>query len=98
MGCSRLSNPIRRSIGGLTPIVNIGIVADALGATASPHFPPGLFVHVGAVSQSLRWLEEFPLLEQLLKGWPPVKEGIIAMPTSIGHGLSLSDRAIGLLK
>jgi L-alanine-DL-glutamate epimerase-like enolase superfamily enzyme len=97
-GLLTVVQPDLAMIGGLTPIVDIGIVADALGATVSPHFLPGLFVHVGAVSQSIRWLEEFPLLEQLFEGWPPIDEGTIAMPTSIGHGLSLSDRAITLLK
>jgi L-alanine-DL-glutamate epimerase-like enolase superfamily enzyme len=80
-GLLTVVQPDLAMIGGLTPIVDISIVADALGATVSPHFLPGLFVHVGAVSQSVRWLEEFPLLEQLFEGWPPIDEGTIAMPT-----------------
>lgn len=96
-GLLTVVQPDLAMIGGLTPIIDISIVADALGATVSPHFVPGLFVHVGAVSHSIRWLEDFPLLEPLFEGWPSVTDGAIAMPTSTGHGLSLSSRALSLL-
>ncbi|SIO48362.1 L-alanine-DL-glutamate epimerase [Bradyrhizobium erythrophlei] len=85
-------------IGGLTPVLNLSVVAEALGVTMSPHFLHGLFAHIGAASQSVRWLEEFPLLEALFEGWPALEEGRIAISASPGHGLSLSEKAIGLLK
>jgi aspartate kinase len=42
------------------------------GVEVSPHFLPGLFVHLAAALPGLRWLEDFPLLEPLFEGWPHI--------------------------
>ena len=85
-------------IGGLTPVIDLAVTAEALGVTVSPHFLHGLFVHVAAASSSLRWLEEFPLLEPLFDGWPVTEpDGTISPTEHHGHGLTLSDRARALL-
>jgi L-alanine-DL-glutamate epimerase-like enolase superfamily enzyme len=85
-------------IGGLTPVLDLAMIAEALDVTVSPHFLHGLFAHVAAASSSLRWLEEFPLLEPLFDGWPKIgSEGTVSAAESPGHGLSLSDRALSLL-
>jgi L-alanine-DL-glutamate epimerase-like enolase superfamily enzyme len=76
--------------GGLTPILEIAALADAFGAAVSPHFLPGLFVHVAAACPALVWLEEFPLLEPLFEGWPvPRSDGTLVPPDGPGHGLSV---------
>ena len=81
-------------IGGITPILDLAIVAEALDVAMSPHFLPGLFVQVAAAAQSIRWLEEFPLLEPLFSGWPTLgKDGTMQPTGSPGHGLELSDVA-----
>lgn len=85
-------------VGGLTPVHDLAIIAEGLDIALSPHFLPGLFVNVAAVSNSLRWLEEFPLLEPLFDGWPAVSgESTISPSDSAGHGLSLSPLARALL-
>jgi L-alanine-DL-glutamate epimerase-like enolase superfamily enzyme len=85
-------------IGGLTPVLDLAVTAEALDVTVSPHFLPGLFAHTAAATASLRWLEEFPLLEPLFEGWPTIGlEGTMSVTESPGHGLSLSDRALALL-
>jgi L-alanine-DL-glutamate epimerase-like enolase superfamily enzyme len=85
-------------IGGLTPVHELAVIAEGLDIAMSPHFLPGLFVHVAAVSQSLRWVEEFPLLEPLFDGWPTVSpEGNMTPSGSPGHGLALSGKARALL-
>ena len=85
-------------IGGLTPALDLAIVAEQLNATVSPHFLPGLFVHLAGASSSVRWLEDFPLLEPLFDGWPVMDSAGNLRPTdATGHGLALSDRARKLL-
>jgi L-alanine-DL-glutamate epimerase-like enolase superfamily enzyme len=79
-------------IGGLTPVLELALLADAFNVTVSPHFLPGLFCHVAAAAPSIRWLEDFPLLEPLFDGWPDMhKDGTLAPGAAAGHGLSLKD-------
>ena len=59
-------------VGGLTPVLELATLAEAFDAIVSPHFLPGLFAHVAAACPSVRWLEEFPLLEPLFDGWPAI--------------------------
>lgn len=93
-----LIQPDLAMIGGLTPVLDLAIVAEALDVTVSPHFLPGLFAHVAAATSSLRWLEEFPLLEPLFEGWPKLTaDGTMSITDSPGHGLSLSEKAKALL-
>lgn len=80
-------------VGGLTPVLEIAALADAFDAIVSPHFLPGLFAHVAAAAPSLRWLEEFPLLEPLFDGWPVIDaNGTMIASSASGHGLTLSPR------
>jgi L-alanine-DL-glutamate epimerase-like enolase superfamily enzyme len=83
-------------VGGLTPTFEIAALAEAFDAIVSPHFLPGLFAHVAAAAPSLRWLEEFPLLEPLFDGWPTIAtDGTMIASSASGHGLSLSERYRG---
>jgi L-alanine-DL-glutamate epimerase-like enolase superfamily enzyme len=79
-------------IGGLTPILDLCVLASAMDIVVSPHFLPGLFVHVAAASPALRWLEDFPLIEPMFDGWPEMKDGKVTACETAGHGLSLSAR------
>jgi L-alanine-DL-glutamate epimerase-like enolase superfamily enzyme len=86
-------------VGGLTPALDLVIAAELLGATISPHFLPGLFVHLAAVSRSVSWIEDFPLIEPLFEGWAPIdKYGCMSPLPAAGHGLHLSDKALRLLE
>ncbi|MGD9922757.1 MAG: enolase C-terminal domain-like protein [Pseudorhodoplanes sp.] len=80
-------------IGGLTPVLELGVLADSFDAIVSPHFLPGLFAHAAAAAPAIRWLEEFPLLEPLFEGWPAIDaDGTMIGSHGPGHGLSLSER------
>jgi L-alanine-DL-glutamate epimerase-like enolase superfamily enzyme len=80
-------------VGGLSPVLELATLAEAFDAIVSPHFLPGLFVHVAAASPSVRWLEEFPLLEPLFEGWSAIApDGMMTASASPGHGLSLHER------
>jgi L-alanine-DL-glutamate epimerase-like enolase superfamily enzyme len=77
--------------GGLTPILEVAALADAFDVGVAPHFLPGLFVHLGAATPAMTWLEDFPLLEPLFEGWPEMQSDGTMMPRDVaGHGISLS--------
>jgi L-alanine-DL-glutamate epimerase-like enolase superfamily enzyme len=97
-GIVSVIQPDLAMVGGLTPTLDLAIVAEQLNASVSPHFLPGLFVHVAGASSSVRWLEDFPLLEPLFDGWPVMDSSGNLRPTdAAGHGLVLSDRAKKLI-
>ena len=80
--------------GGLTPALEIAQIAEAFGVSVSPHFLPGLFVHLAAARPAVAWLEDFPLLEPLFEGWPePSKNGLLTPRECSGHGLSVAPGA-----
>jgi len=80
-------------VGGLTPVLELSTLAESFDAIVSPHFLPGLFAQVAAAAPAMRWLEEFPLLEPLFDGWPPIDaKGQMSATSSAGHGLALDER------
>ena len=40
-------------------------LAEHYNVVVSPHFLPSLFIHVAGAAPSIRWMEDFPLLEPL---------------------------------
>jgi L-alanine-DL-glutamate epimerase-like enolase superfamily enzyme len=48
-------------------------------------------VHLAAAAPAVTWLEEFPLLEPLFQGWPPLVDGWMRPTADPGHGLRLSE-------
>lgn len=78
-------------MGGLTESLRLARLAEAFGVEVSPHFLPGLFVHLAAAAPNLTWLEDFPLIEPMLEGWPEMSpDGMLAPRSVPGHGLSLA--------
>jgi L-alanine-DL-glutamate epimerase-like enolase superfamily enzyme len=90
-GICGVIQPDLAMIGGLTPALERSRVADAYGVAVSPHFLPGLFAHLGYACTNVTWLEDFPLLEPLFTGWPPIVEGKMMAGETAGHGLSLAE-------
>jgi L-alanine-DL-glutamate epimerase-like enolase superfamily enzyme len=90
----RLVNTIQPDlamVGGLTPVLDMCAVASSFHIALSPHFLPGLFVHVACVSTCVQWIEEFPLLEPMFDGWPETDGQGRMTPRAIpGHGLTLA--------
>jgi L-alanine-DL-glutamate epimerase-like enolase superfamily enzyme len=80
--------------GGLTPILEVAVLCEAFDVALSPHFLPGLFVHVAAASPAVTWLEDFPLIEPLFDGWPELSPaGTLEPRAAPGHGLVLEPTA-----
>ncbi len=87
-----LVQPDLAMAGGLTPALEIAALADTFNVSMSPHFLPGLFVHVAGVSPAVTWLEEFPLLEPLFEGWPRLGPDGSMEPRDVpGHGLRVEE-------
>ncbi len=66
----RLVNTIQPDlamVGGLTPTLELATLADANDIALSPHFLPGLFVHLACATPAVKWIEDFPLIEPMLK-------------------------------
>lgn len=89
----RLVNTIQPDlamIGGLTPCLDLAALADAHDIALSPHFLPGLFVHLACATPCVKWIEEFPLIEPMFDGWPEIDaQGRMTPRETPGHGLSL---------
>ncbi len=77
--------------GGLTPCLQVAQLAQGAGVSVAPHFLPGLFVHLAAASPAVSWLEDFPLIEPYLEGWPQMQDGTLSLPDAPGHGLTVPD-------
>jgi L-alanine-DL-glutamate epimerase-like enolase superfamily enzyme len=89
-----LAQPDLAMTGGLTEALRVAALAEQFGVTTAPHFLPALFVHVAAAAPSLRWLEDFPLLEPLFDGLPDIApDGTMTMPDLPGHGMRWADGA-----
>jgi L-alanine-DL-glutamate epimerase-like enolase superfamily enzyme len=75
--------------GGLTPCLQVAQLAQGAGVSVAPHFLPGLFVHLAAASPAVTWLEDFPLVEPYLEGWPQMQDGMLSLSDRPGHGLTV---------
>jgi L-alanine-DL-glutamate epimerase-like enolase superfamily enzyme len=90
-GLCSVMQPDLAAMGGLTPALHVAQRAEAAGVEIAPHFLPGLFVHLAAAAPNVTWLEEFPLLEPLFDGWPPLgRDGTMVLGQAAGHGLRLA--------
>ena len=93
-GLCAVMQPDLAAMGGLTPALRTAQLAEHANVEIAPHFLPGLFVHLAAAAPNLTWLEEFPLLEPLLSGWPLVNaDGTMTLRDCTGHGLQLAQGA-----
>ena len=85
----RIIQPDLAMMGGITECLRVTRLAEALGVEVAPHFLPNLFVHLAAVSPSVTWLEDFPLLEPLFADLEAFDaDGKLTAPETPGHGLS----------
>ena len=82
--------PDLAAMGGLTECLRVARLAEPFGVEISPHFLPGLFIHLAAAAPNVTWLEDFPLIEPLFSGWPEMSaDGTLTLPSAPGHGLAL---------
>lgn len=93
-GLCGVFQPDLAMMGGLTECLRVAQMAEHGNVEVSPHFLPGLFVHLAAAAPNLTWLEDFPLVEAVLSGLPEMNvDGTIEPTSAPGHGLSLASGA-----
>lgn len=81
-------------MGGITECLRVAQIAEHYDLVVSPHFLPSLFIHLAGAAPSIRWMEDFPLLEPLFNEPAGMDaDGNIAPPDSPGHGLSWASGA-----
>jgi L-alanine-DL-glutamate epimerase-like enolase superfamily enzyme len=73
--------------GGVSEFLRIDALAEAHGASVTPHFLPELHVHLVAAGRATTWLEHFPLLDDLLADTLEIRDGRAAPPARPGHGI-----------
>ncbi|QYN22657.1 mandelate racemase/muconate lactonizing enzyme family protein [Amycolatopsis sp. DSM 110486] len=73
--------------GGVTEWLRISAIAEAFGATLSPHFLPELHVHLAAAVPNCPYVEHFPLIDDVLQETLTVHNGRVAPPDRPGHGM-----------
>ena len=76
-------------MGGITESLRLAHIAEHYNLVVSPHFLPALFIHLAGAAPSIRWMEDFPLLEPLFDN--PVEmdgAGNIAPPETHGQGIA----------
>ncbi|RZO35110.1 MAG: mandelate racemase/muconate lactonizing enzyme family protein [Rhodospirillaceae bacterium] len=81
-------------MGGITESLRLAHIAEHYNLVVSPHFLPALFIHVAGAAPSVRWMEDFPLLEPLFDN--PVgmdSDGNITPLETPGHGIAWADGA-----
>jgi hypothetical protein len=83
----RLTKPVGGS-GVTTADVIVSTATLSSGATGLGFS----YVVGGGGEPAVAWLQEFPMLEPLLTGWPELaNDGTIGMRDVYGHGLQLAD-------
>jgi L-alanine-DL-glutamate epimerase-like enolase superfamily enzyme len=80
--------------GGVSEFLRIDALAEAHGATVTPHFLPELHVHLVAAGRATTWLEHFPLLDDLLGETLAIKDGLVVAPDRPGHGIVWDEAAV----
>ena len=81
-------------MGGITESLRLAQIAEHDNLVVSPHFLPALFIHLAGAAPSIRWMEDFPLLEPLFDS-PVTMDGAgnISPSDAPGHGLVWADGA-----
>ncbi len=81
-------------MGGITESLRLAQIAEHYNLVVAPHFLPSIFIHLAGAAPSIRWMEDFPLLEPLFDD-PVVmdEEGNIAPADTPGHGIVWADGA-----
>jgi len=90
-GLCAVIQPDLQALGGLSGCLRVAQFAEHSNVEVAPHFLPGLFVHLAAAAPNVTWLEDFPLVESLFDGWPPLDaDGTMTLRDVPGHGLQLA--------
>jgi L-alanine-DL-glutamate epimerase-like enolase superfamily enzyme len=77
-----------------TASLRIATLAEAHGAALCPHFLPELHVHLVAAAKAGKYVECFPILDELLQEPLQASGGVVRPPERPGHGILWSSEAL----
>jgi L-alanine-DL-glutamate epimerase-like enolase superfamily enzyme len=93
-GAAAVIQPDLALTGGLSEGLRIATLAEAHGAALCPHFLPELHVHLVAAAKAGKYIECFPILDELLQEPLQVSGGVVRPPARPGHGILWSAEAL----
>jgi L-alanine-DL-glutamate epimerase-like enolase superfamily enzyme len=93
-GAMAVVQPDTPLVGGVSECMRVATLAEAHGAALCPHFLPELHVHVVAATRAGKYLEYFPLINDLLEESLPVSAGLTQPPDRAGHGMVWAAEAL----
>lgn len=93
-GAAAVVQPDTPLMGGISECMRVATLAEAHGATLCPHFLPELHVHVVAATKAGKYVEYFPLVDDLLEESLPVSGGMARPPDRPGHGMVWAAEAL----
>jgi L-alanine-DL-glutamate epimerase-like enolase superfamily enzyme len=94
-GSVRVLRPDPLRLGGLTPFLKLAALAEAYPVTVTPYRLPEIAVHLACGLPNIDAVDFTPALAAAFADPPRVVNGHLAPPERPGHGLELSDEALG---
>jgi len=79
-------------IGGITPFLNLAVLADQAGLGLAPHFVMEIHIHLAACYPDEPWVEHFEWLEPLFNERLEIRDGRMFVPRRLGLGFSPSEQ------
>jgi L-alanine-DL-glutamate epimerase-like enolase superfamily enzyme len=93
-GAASIVQPDAPLVGGVTEWCRIAVVAEALGATVTPHFLPELHIHLCLATPACTYVEHFPLIDGVLRETLQAEDGRMRAPDRPGHGMLWDPEAL----
>jgi L-alanine-DL-glutamate epimerase-like enolase superfamily enzyme/DNA-binding HxlR family transcriptional regulator len=93
-GAAAVVQPDLPLAGGISEGLRVATLAEAHGAVLCPHSLPELHVHLVAAAKAGKYVECFPLLDELLQEPLQVSGGVTRPPDRPGHGILWSAEAL----
>jgi L-alanine-DL-glutamate epimerase-like enolase superfamily enzyme len=93
-GAAAVVQPDLPLTGGISEGLRVATLAEAHGAALCPHFLPELHVHLVAAAKAGKYVECFPILDELLQEPLQASGGVVRPPERSGHGILWSAEAL----
>lgn len=86
-GAAAILQPDAPMMGGVSEWMRVATLAEGFNVSLSPHFLRDLHVHLAAAAKSCIYVEDFPLVDDLLADTLRAEKGFISPPERPGHGM-----------
>ncbi len=86
-GAASILQPDAPLMGGVSEWMRVATLAEGFNVSLSPHFLPDLHVHLAAAAKNCIYIEDFPLIDDLLAETVRAEKGFITPAERPGHGI-----------